>query len=86
MEIIENKNNNNVIYTDDKWLVFIQRNKYRIQDFFHLRGHIKRLWRLKKCHSKKETGCDSNTECLCLYYCGNGSNEDILNMGEQLIN
>ena len=31
-----------------------------------------------------EKGIDNNTNCLCLY--GKGSDEDILNLGEQLIN
>ena len=82
---IGNKNNNNIIYGDGKWLVFIQRNKYKIEDFIYSLGHIKGLFTLKICHLKKEKGFDNNTECLCLYYYGNGSDEDILNMGEELI-
>ena len=52
MEIV-NKNNNDIIYGDGKWLVFIQRNKYKIEDFFNSLEHIKGLFTLKITSLKK---------------------------------
>ena len=51
---IGNKNNNNIIYGDGKWLVFIQRNKYKIEDFIYSLEHIKGLFTLKITSFKKK--------------------------------
>ena len=49
-----NKNNNNIIYGDGKWLVFIQKNKYKIEDFIYSLEHIKGLFTLKITSLKKK--------------------------------